>query len=533
MVHWILRWSLEHRWAVLALAAALALFGVFCAGQINVEAYPDPTPPIVGVIAQDPALSATEMERQVTIPLETALAGLRGEQYLRSTSMPGLSSVTVQFRYGTDYWDSRQQVLNRFAQAQLPPGVTPSINADTPGGEMFYRFVLRGPGYNLNDLKSASDWVLDRQYRQVPGIAESSSFGGTVKLYQVTVSPEALARYGLTLGQVQTAIASSNANAGGTFVRLGSEALDVRGLGLLGGGTDPMAELDRDPDRAGRQIREREEAKLRDIRDVVITAANGVPITVGQVCTVRVAHQPRLGRVGLNDDDDVVQSIVYKYRGVHSLPVLRDLRARTDQVNASGILPPGMRVEPYYDQTGFIHVTTQTVVHNLAIGLGLVAVVLLVFLGNVRATVIVALTVPLALLFAVTLLYARGLSANLLSIGAVDFGIIVDSSVIIVENIYRHLSAGENADRPLTTRILIASREVERALFFSTLIIVLAFIPLFAMQGPEGQIFGPMADTYAFAISGGLLLALTVAPVLCSLWLGGCGRTATTSWCGR
>ena len=520
MIHHVIRWSLEHRWVVIVLSLVLLVVGTLCAIHINVEAYPDPTPPIVGVIAQDPALSAAEMERQVTVPLETALAGIRGEQYLRSISMPGLSNLTVQFRYGTDYWACRQEVLNRFAQAQLPPGVTPSIDPDTPGGEMFYRFVLRGPGYNLNDLKTVSDWVLDRQYRQVPGIADSSSFGGTVKTYQVTVAPTALERYGLTLSQVQSAIASSNANVGGTFLRLGSESLDVRGVGLMGGGTDPMADLDRSPEKAVRQVREREEAKLRDIRDVVITAANGVPITVGRVGTVHITHEPRLGRVGMNDDDDVVQSLVFKYRGVHSLPVLRDVEAKTEEINTSGVLPPGMRVEPYYDQTGFIHLTTETVFHNLALGMGLVAVVLLLFLGNVRAAVIVALTVPLALLFAVTVLYARGMSANLLSIGAVDFGIIVDSSVIIVENIYRHLCAGENAGRPLKERILFASSEVERALFFSTLIIVLAFIPLFAMQGPEGQIFGPMADTYAFALSGGLLLALTLAPVLCSLWLG-------------
>jgi cobalt-zinc-cadmium resistance protein CzcA len=519
MLHWIISWSLGHRPAVLLAAVVLVAVGAYCAQRINVEAYPDPTPPIVGLIAQNPALSATEMERLVTVPLEVAMAGIRGEQYLRSTTMSGLSSLTVQFHYGVDYWAARQEVLNRFGLAQLPQGVTPSINPDTPGGEMFFRFVLRGPGYNLNDLKSISDWVLDRQYKHVEGVAESSSFGGTVKQYEVVVSPEALKRYGLTLSQVQNAVANSNANVGGDILRLGAENFDVRGLGLLGAGSDPAVDLPRERGPAVSAIRLREDAKVRELRQVVIAAVGGVPITLGQIGTINITHAPRLGRVGINDDDEVVQSIVFKYRGVQSSPVLQDLRAKTAEVNASGIMPPGMVIEPYYDQTKFIGMTTETVFHNLAIGMGLVALVLLFFLGNWNSALIVAATVPLALLFAITVLYARGLSANLLSIGAVDFGIIVDSSVIIVENIYRHLTTGLNADKSIIERILIASGEVQRAVLLSTVIIVCAFIPLFAMQGPEGQIFGPMAETYAFAISGGLLLALTLSPVLCSLLL--------------
>ncbi|HEV3261645.1 MAG TPA: efflux RND transporter permease subunit, partial [Gemmataceae bacterium] len=275
MVHHIIRWSLQNRLVVVLLTVALAVVGAYCLTRINIEAYPDPTPPIVGITAQDPGLSAVEMERQVTVPLEKVMGAIPGEQYLRSISMPGLSSLTVQFRYGTDYWGARQQVINRFAQAQLPPGVTPAINADTPGGEMFYRFVLRGPGYTLNDVKSVSDWVLDREYRQVDGIAESSSFGGTVKLYQVTVSSEALKRYGLTLSQVQNAVANSNINAGGNILDVGSEELDVRGVGLLGGGTDPMNDLPAGRDNAVRLLRLREQAKLNDIRDTVITAVGG------------------------------------------------------------------------------------------------------------------------------------------------------------------------------------------------------------------------------------------------------------------
>jgi cobalt-zinc-cadmium resistance protein CzcA len=519
MLHWIIRWSLGHRLAVILATVVLVAVGAYCAQRINVEAYPDPTPPIVGLIAQNPALSAREMERLVTVPLEVAMAGIRGEQYLRSTTMSGLSSLTVQFHYGVDYWAARQEVLNRFALADLPPGVTPSINPDTPGGEMFFRFVLRGPGYNLNDLKSISDWILDRQYKQVEGVAESSSFGGTIKQYEVTVSPEALKRYGLTLSQVQNAVANSNANVGGDILRLGAENFDVRGLGLLGAGSDPAVDLPRERGPAIGLVRLREDAKVRELRQVVIAAVGGVPITLGQIGTINIGHRPRLGRVGINDDDDVVQSIVFKYRGVQSSPVLRDLRDKTAEVNASGIMPPGMVIEPYYDQTKFIGTTTDTVFHNLAIGMGLVALVLLLFLGNWSSALIVATTVPLALLFAITVLYARGLSANLLSIGAVDFGIIVDSSVIIVENIYRHLTSGLNAEKALLERILIASSEVERAVLLSTVIIVCAFIPLFAMQGPEGQIFAPMAETYAFAISGGLLLALTLSPVLCSFLL--------------
>ncbi len=484
--------------------------GAYSARHLNVEAYPDPTPPLVEVITQWPGASPEEMERLVGIPLETVLNGLPNLEDLRSTSIAGLNDIKCQFAYGTDFWAARQEVINRISAVDnLPAGVKPGLSPWSPTGEIV-RYVLEGPGYTTNQIKAVQDWVLNRALKQVPGVIDVTGFGGTVKQYQVLLDTQRMRQYNVTLQQVEDAIDRSNANVGANNLTLGSQAHNVRAIGLLGGGIDPL-----DPAVVDRSNLI-ESQKLDDISNVVVTSHNGVPIYVGQIAKVIVGHRPRLGIVGRGVENDVVEGIVLMRKYEKSLPTSEAVQARIEQINKSGLLPKGMRIVPFNRRTDLVHVTTHNVVHNLVVGMGLVVLILVLFLGNLASAGIVAAVIPLALLFSVTVLYIQGKSANLLSIGAVDFGIIVDSSVIIVENIFRHVSHGADRYRPLIDRIEGASHEVERPLFFSTTIIVCAFLPLFAMTGPEGALFGPMANTYAFAIFGALCLALTFAPVMCS-----------------
>jgi cobalt-zinc-cadmium resistance protein CzcA len=561
MVHKLIHWSVDNPLIVLLLAVALVGVGGYAFVHVNVEAYPDPAPAIVEVIAKFPGASAEEVERQVTIPLEVALAGMPGLKYTRSKSLFGLSHLRNQFEYGIDFYKARQEVINRLQfVSDLPDGVSPDISPQSPTGEIL-RYTLRSPVdgagrdiYSLNDLKSNQDWVLERQFRRVPRIIDIVSSGGTVKRYEIQPDPERLMRYGITLDQLQKAISESNANVGGDYLVHGENMLNVRGIGLIGEGLDPTrseAVLGAtDPAAAADYLRTEEERRIQRIRKTVITAVNNVPVRVEDIVDggpvryaddlgkkgVVVGNQPRLGKVSLShpvpdengedlldregnrvwvDEPEKVQGIVLLRKGEYSLPALHDLEEKIKDLNkASGRLLPGAQIEPYYDRAELIAVTTETVRENLVLGMTLVTFILLMFLSNVRSALIVAINIPLALLFAFAVLYMRGLSANLLSIGAVDFGIIVDSSVIMVENIYRHLSSGEHTELTLKQRLLQATQEVERSLFFTTAIMVCAFLPLFTMQGPEGQIFGPMADTYAFALCGALILALTVAPVL-------------------
>ena len=582
MVARLIEWAVDNPLVVVLLAATLLVAGGYAFVVVNVEAYPDPAPAIVEVVAQFPNASAEQVEKLVTIPLERELANMPGLKYMRSKSLFGLAHLRNQFDYGIDYERAKQDVINRLQQAPLPPGVTPQISPASPTGEIL-RYTLRSPQdtrpraedaavvagpycgtfpgnvpwaalalaarprdiYTLNDLKSLQDWVLQRELVRLPRIAGVTSAGGSVKRYEVQPDPERLKRYGITLGQLQNAIAGSNADVSGDFLVQGHTVQVVRGLGLIGGGQDPMqpALALKSPYLAAARLRAEERLRIRQIRRIVITAVNNQPVRVEDVVDggpvsreeelgrrgVVVSHQTRMGRVSLSrpvrgadgievwkDEDDKVQAIVLLRKGAESLPALRDVQAKIKELNETpGRLLPGVQIEPYYDRTELIGVTTETVRENLVLGLVLVTVILLMFLSNVRTALIVALNIPLALAFAFLVLFVRGKSANLLSIGAVDFGIIVDSSVIMVENIYRHLSFGDQAGLPLKQRILHACKEVERSLFFSTVIMVAALLPLFTMKGPEGQIFGPMADTYAFALAGALLLALTLSPVLC------------------
>jgi heavy metal efflux system protein len=515
MVRLIITWSLHNRLIVLLGTVMLIGVGLYSAYHLNIEAYPDPTPPLVEVITQNPGASPEEMERLITIPIEIALNGMPGLHRLRSTTIAGLSDIKCVFNYGTDYFRARQEVINRIAMiSNLPANATPTLSPWSPTGEIV-RYVLEGPGYTLNELKAVQDWVLERQLKTVPGVIDVTGFGGTVKQYQVLVDPWQLGHYGITLQQVEDAIAKSNANIGGDVLTLGSQSHNVRGIGLLGKGEDPL-----DPAHA-KERADVVERKLEGIRNVVVTQYQGAPILVRHVASVVEGHQPRLGIIGRDQggksENDVVQGIVLMRKYEKSLDVSRAAEEKILEIQKRKLLPPGMTIKIFNQRTDLVHVTTHNVVHNLLMGMALVIAILFIFLGDLASAGIVAIMIPLALLFSVTVLYVQDKSANLLSIGAVDFGIIVDSSTIIVENVYRHVTA-PNADRsrPLIDRIIDASSEIERALFYSTLIIIAAFIPLFSMTGPEGALFGPMANTYAFAIAGALLMSVTLAPVLCS-----------------
>jgi len=530
MVRAIITWSLHNRLIVLLGVALLIGFGCHAAYNLNVEAYPDATPPLVEVITQNAGASPEEMERLIGIPIETALTGIPGLEDLRSTSISGLNDIKCVFAYGTDYWGARQEVINRLNSIDnIPTGVTPKLSPWSPTGEIV-RYVIEGPGYTTKQLKSLQDWVLQRAFKTVNGVIDVTGYGGEIKQYQVWLDAPQLRKYNITLQQVEEAISKSNANVGGDMLTLGSQAHNVRAIGLIGGGIDPL-----DPGKVSGSF-SIEADKLAEIGDVVIANNAGVPIFVRQVAHAVVDHKPRLGKVGrtlkdkdgefllnekgenyLLDEDDVVEGIVLMRKYEKSLDTANAVAKKMEAIQKSGLLPPGVTLRVFNQRTDLVHVTTHNVIHNLVVGMALVILVLFVFLGDLASAGIVAIMIPLALLFSVSILYLQGKSANLLSIGAVDFGIIVDSSVIIVENIFRHITSSHtDRSRPLIDRIAEASHEIERALFFSTTIIVCAFIPLFAMSGPEGALFGPMANTYAFAIFGALLLALTLAPVLCS-----------------
>lgn len=564
MVNRLVAWALDNVIVVALLAAALIGFGGIAFLKVNVEAYPDPAPAIIEVVAQFPGASAEEVERQVTTPLEVALSGMPGLKYTRSKSLFGLAYVNNQFEYGVDYHAARQEVTNRLPTADLPDGVKPEISPRSPIGEI-YRYTLSNPRdehgheiYALSDRKSLQNWTLERELKRLPGVAAVVSFGGTLKRYEIHPDPERLRQYGITLDRLENAVSESNANVSGDYLLQGSAVKVVRSIGLIGHGHDPIqrAQGMKDARAAAKHIRDEERRRLLEIRQIVITTTNNVPVRVEHVVDggplnsddeaglrgVVVGYQTRTGRVSISkpvrdpdghevldaqgnrqwlDDDDAVQGLVLLRKGKESLPTLQLVDAKVRELNSTpGRLLPGVQIEPYYTRTSLIDVTTETVHHNLVLGLVFVSTVLLMFLGNVRTAVIVAINIPLALLFAFCVLFLRHKSANLLSIGAVDFGIIVDSTVIMVENIYRRVTSHEGTSLSLKERILRASREVERSLFFSTIIMVCAMLPLFTMSGPEGQIFGPMADTYAFALGGALLLALTVSPVLCLTFFG-------------
>jgi heavy metal efflux system protein len=494
---------------ILVLLAWIAV-GVYMFSRLDIEAYPDPSPPLVEVITQNPSWSAEEMERQVTVPTETGLFGIPHLQYTRSVSIFGLSDVKLYFDYNSDYFWDRQEVLNRMQLITLPAGLTPQLSPWSPIGEI-YRYRLTGDNYSLNELKATQDWMVRREMKQVPDIIDVTTFGGSTKQYQAEVDPRKLLQFKVTLPQVVAAISASNANAGGNYVTMGSQSVNVRGLGLL--------------------------ASIDEMKNVVITERNGVPVFLRDVADVHEGFQPRLGQVGINHDGDAIEGIVLLQRGEQSLPALAALRAKVAALNHDGLLPRGMQIQTLYDRTNLVQLTTATVRRVVLTGLALVLLLLLAFLGDLRISLIAALTIPCSLLFAFSLMMLTGRSANLISLGAVDFGILVDAAVIVLENIYRQLRATKSAAAGSEFETIAnATSEAVRPVLFSVLVIIVALIPLFTMEGVPGRIFGPMSVTYGFALSGATLFAILLAPVLSSFRKSETGPksdTALVRWLSR
>ncbi|HET9402452.1 MAG TPA: efflux RND transporter permease subunit, partial [Candidatus Acidoferrales bacterium] len=486
----LVRSLLQYRALMVMLLVAWLAGGAYIFVRLDIEAYPDPSPPLVEVITQNPSWSAEEMERQATVPVETALFGIPHLQYTRSISIFGLSDVKLYFDYSSDYYWDRQEVLNRIQLLSLPAGLSPQLSPWSPTGEI-YRYRLQGSAYSLNELKATQDWYVAREVKQVPGIIDVTTFGGSTRQYLAEVDPNKLLQYNITLPGILSSVAGSNANAGGNYLTVGSQSVNVRGLGLL--------------------------QSIDEMKSVVLAEHNGVPVFLRDVADVREGFQPRLGQVGINHDDDAIEAIVLLQRGEQSLPALRTLREKIGALNAS-LLPPGMRIVTLYDRKDLIDLTSGTVRHLVITGLLLVTLLLFAFLGDVRISLIAALTIPCSLLFAFSLMVLTNRSANLISLGAVDFGILVDASVIVLESVYRGLHS-DSAGQTEFDVIAAATAEAVRPVLFSVLVIIIALIPLFTMQGVPGKIFGPMSATYVFALSGALLFAIFLAPVLAS-WRG-------------
>jgi cobalt-zinc-cadmium resistance protein CzcA len=490
MIQRIVFGALRMPFIVLAAAVLLIVLGLSAYRELDIEAYPNPCPPLVEVLTQPPGWSAEETERYVTIPLEIGLSGMPGLDHLRSVSLFGLSDVKAYFKWSVPYAEARQEVINRLQFVQLPSGLAGQLSPWNAIGEVF-RYRLVGNGYSLRDLKAAEDWIMERQWKQVQGVIDVTSYGGETKQYHIEVDPFRLRGHGATLGQLTAAIQNANQNVGGDRLFVGEQSYDVRGIGLLGA-------------RNGYQ--------LEDVRDIVVAEQKGTPVRVRDIADVDIGHAPRLGIVGFNDEPDVVQGIVLMRYGGETPTTLQGVHERLQYIRDNHILPPGMDILPYYDRGQLVAMTTHTVIENLLVGMGLVTVVLLLFLGHARAALVTAINIPLALMVAFCGLVATHTSANLISLGAVDFGIVVDSSVIMMENIFRHL--GPHGRGTIVERIEQSAREVATPMTFSTLIIGVAFLPLFTMTGVSGVIFAPMARTYAFAIGGAICLALTLTPVL-------------------
>ena len=466
---------------------------------LNVEAYPDPAPPIIEIIAQYPGQSPEEVERYVTIPLEIAVASTPGLTYIRSNTVFALGFIRLQFEYGRDYNFVRQQVTNRLKDATLPATVTPVIS---PAGGIseILRYQLKGPpGMDLIQLKTIQDWVVERKLRIVPGVADIVVLGGKTKEYQSEINLDRMRAYGLTLPQIINAISTSNANVGGRTIAVGEQSVNVRGIGVLG--------------------------SISDINNIVVSQQGGLPVLLSDIANNQIGFTPRLGIAARDNQDDILFGIVLMQKLERTMDVVKRVRAAIERINSDGSLPPGVKIEPFYDRGDLVAITVRTVLHNMLFGIALIFLIQWIFLGDLRCALVVSATIPVALFLAVIITVLRGESANLLSVGAIDLGIIVDGTVIMVENIFRHL-AHHAARHPTDLnrsdrlhRILAAAVEVDKPIFFSVVITIAAFLPLFTMQGVEGQIFGPMARTYAYALLGAVIATFTVTPVMASILL--------------
>jgi cobalt-zinc-cadmium resistance protein CzcA len=500
MIKRLVDFALNNRFIILVIAVLLFVWGGISFHNLPVEAYPDVANNYVNVITQWPGRSAEDVEQQVTIPLENVMAGIPHMAHLRSTTLAGLSSVTMIFDDDSvDDWN-REKVLERLSQVSLPTGLQPQIGTDwSPVGQIYwYTLKSTNPSIDTMQLKSIEDWQLEKAFRSVPGVVDVSSFGGLTREYQIIINPEKLVDYGLTVQQVQQQLASNNVNAGGSFIEQGQQQINVQEVGLF--------------------------TNVHDIEQTVLKSSNGTALRVSDVAKVVQGPKIRLGQIGktyrnvdgkLINDGDVVEGVVLLQKGDNSDATLEGIHAKVKELN-DHILPPGVKIVPFLDRSDLLKLTTTTVLDNLTIGILLVALILFLFLGNLRGALIVAITIPFALLFASICLDLRHIPANLLSLGALDFGMVVEGAVVMVENIVRHLSHKRQPGKPVLTQIREAAHEVQRPVFYAITIIITAYLPIFTLQSVEGRLFKPMAWTVAFALLGSLIFSMLLAPVLTS-----------------
>src|SRR5580698_10593362 len=501
MIRKLVDFSLENRFLVLGVALLLFGWGAVSFHQLPVEAYPDVADNYVEIITQWPGISAEQIEQQVTIPLEIVMNGMPHVTHLRSFSLFGLSDIKLVFDDEEENAWNRERVLERLAQVNLPPNVSPQMHTDgSPAGQIYF-FTLHStnPAYDVMELKSLEDWVVEKNFKAVPNIVDVASFGGPTREYQVRVDPDKLISYGLSIGQVEQQLTNNNANAGGSFVEAGLQQINIQEVGLV--------------------------KNVQDIEKTVIMAKNGTPIRVSDIAVVSQGPKIRLGQFAkairhedgkLIDNDDVVSGIALLRKGADADTALQGIHEKVDELN-NFILPKGVKVVPLIDRSDLVHYTTHTVLHNLTDGILLVVIILCLFLGNIRGAIIVALTIPFSLLFAATCLNLKGIPANLLSLGALDFGMVVDGAVVMVENIVRHLGRVEDT-RTAKQKIFDAAHEVQRPVFYAVTIIITAYLPIFTLQRVEGRLFKPMAWTVAFALLGAIIFSIMIAPALASLF---------------
>jgi len=494
MIARIVSFALSQRFIVLMAALMLMVWGAYSFLKLPIDAYPDLSPPHVEIITQWPGHAAEEIERLISIPLEVEMNGIPKIESLRSISLYGLSALEMNFQYDIDPYFVREQAFERMADATLPNGVTPGVSPLFSPSGLIYRYVLVSPDRTPQQLKTMEAWVLERKYRSIPGVADDSGLGGTTMQYQVLLNPYRLFSLGITVPQVFQQLATNNSNAGGGFYSQGGQFYYVRGLGLV-----------KTPE---------------DIANVVVATNNGIPTYVRDVGKVEIGYAPRLGQFGFMDQDDAVEGVILMRVGEQAQVVLKQVQNMTKELN-DHVLPKDVKILPYYDRSELIEETTRTVERNLVRGILLVLLVLGIFLLSARAALIVSITIPFALMFAFICLDWRHIPANLLSIGAIDFGILVDGAVVMVENIFRELAERHDEDYNLIQVIRAAAHDVERPIFYAVAVIIAGYLPIYALQGPSGRLFQPMADTMSFALLGSLLCALTVLPVLCSYLLRG------------
>jgi len=492
MINRLVSFALSQRFIVMVAMGCLAIWGIVSFRNLPIDAYPDLAPPQVQIVSQWPGHAAEEVERLITIPLEVEMNGIPKLDTLRSISLYGLSSVTMNFLYDTDPYFAREQAFERIADAQMPTGVTPAMSPLFSPSGLIYRYVLQSPDRSAQDLKIIEDWVLERRYRAIQGVADDSSLGGETMQYQVQIDPNRLMSYGVTVPQIVQQLSNNNSNAGGGFYSQGGQFYYVRGLGLV--------------------------KSLEDIGNIVIASHAGIPVTVKDIGTVAIGHAPRLGQFGYMRQNDAVEGVILMRVGEQAQVILKKVEELTQTLNRT-VLPPDVKIIPYYDRTELIQETTKTVERNLVRGMVLVLIILGIFLFSVRTALIVAVTIPFALLFSFICLDWRHIPANLLSIGAIDFGIIVDGAVVMVENIFRELALRHDQKYDVIGVIRSAAKDVERPIFYAIAVIIAGYLPIYVLTGPSGRLFRPMADTMGFALLGSLICSLTLLPVLCSYFL--------------